>query len=109
MLRSDGTVAVVPPVVDEPPHAIARIPTTPIIGTTLANLIWFFLLCKWLPVAFFPAVPGRECAGEQALLRGMAETPRPQRALLTQPSLSRVCWCDAPIAFKLLTNPVGLP
>src|ERR1700682_1033129 len=91
MLRSDGTVAVVPPVVDEPPHAIARIPTTPIIGTTLANLIWFFLLCKWLPVAFFPAVPGRECAGEQALLRGMAETPPARQEHVSRPHVCQEC------------------
>src|ERR1700682_5666764 len=48
MLRSDGTVAPVDVDVGVlPPQAIATIPTIPSVGTSLANLIWFFLLSKW--------------------------------------------------------------
>src|ERR1700693_3942813 len=46
MLRSDGTVAGDAVAVPPPPQAIATIPTTPSVGISLANLIWFFLLCK---------------------------------------------------------------
>src|ERR1700716_3746234 len=86
MLRSAGTVALgVFDVVVPPPQAIATIPTTPSVGTSLANLIWFYLLSKWLPVAFFPAVPGRECAGEQALLRSHGgNDPRGEHCSPTQ-------------------------
>src|SRR5580704_5768268 len=45
-----GDVVAVPP---PPPHAIATIPTTPIAGTSLANLIGSLSLSK-SPVAFFP-------------------------------------------------------
>src|ERR1700720_1752154 len=46
-LRDDGMVAGdAVPVVVLPPHAVATIPTTPSVGTSLENLIWFLLLCK---------------------------------------------------------------
>jgi hypothetical protein len=70
MLSDDGTVAglgefaAVPP----PPQAIATIPTTPIAGISLANLIGSLsYLSHLLPSSRM--APGRECAGEQALLR----------------------------------------
>src|ERR1700674_5787223 len=69
MLRLAGTtagdaVAVPPP----PPQAIATIPTTPIAGISLANLIGSLsYLSHLLPSSRM--APGRECAGEQALLR----------------------------------------
>src|SRR6266849_2917600 len=49
-----GDAAGVPP---PPPQATATSPMTPIIGISLANLIWFFLLSK-SPVAFFPERSG---------------------------------------------------
>src|ERR1700682_869194 len=70
MLSDDGTVAVgefddVPP---PPPQAIATIPTTPSVGISLANLIGSLsYLSHLLPSS--RRAPGRECAGEQALLR----------------------------------------
>src|ERR1700688_1376848 len=69
-LSVDGTVA--PGDVDAlllvPPQAIATIPTIPIAGTSLANLIGSLsYLSHLLPSSRI--APGRECAGEQALLR----------------------------------------
>src|SRR5260370_22335663 len=58
MLRLDGITAgdaaALPP---PPPQATATSPMTPIIGISLANLIWFSLLSK-SPVAFFPERSG---------------------------------------------------
>src|SRR5260370_10769071 len=60
-----GDAAALPP---PPPQAIATIPTTPIAGTSLANLIGSLsYLSHLLPSS--RTAPGREYAGEQALLR----------------------------------------
>src|SRR5450759_1325187 len=110
MLRSDGTTAGDAVAVLLPPQAIATIPTTPILRPSLANLIWFYLLSKWHLSPSSRECPGRECAGEQALLRTHGGTaPAPRRACLTPTRLSRVRWCDPHNLFKLLTNPGGRP
>src|SRR5450759_489270 len=76
MLRSDGTVPLgefddVPP---PPPQAIATIPSTPSVGISLANLIGSLsYLSHLLPSS--RTAPGRECAGEQALLRNPMAGP----------------------------------
>src|ERR1700681_1052263 len=66
-----GDAAALPP---PPPQAIATIPTKLIAGTSLANLIGSLsYLSHLLPSSRM--APGRECAGEQALLRNPTAGP----------------------------------
>src|ERR1700674_1538806 len=91
MLRLDGTVAgdaaALPPL---PPQAIATIPTTPIAGTSLANLIGSLsYLSHLLPSS--RRAPGRECAGEQALLRNPMAGPPAAGEHVLPPHVCQEC------------------
>src|SRR4029077_2164074 len=79
-------VAVPPP----PPHAIATIPTTPIAGISLANLIGSLsYLSHLLPSSRM--APGRECAGEQALLRNPTAGPPAGGEHVLPPQVCQEC------------------
>src|ERR1700738_3897554 len=78
MLRSDGTTAGDAVAVPPPPQAMATIPTTPSAGTSLANLIWFFLLCKCYLSPSSRRFRGESAPANRPYSEGMAERPRPQ-------------------------------
>src|ERR1700693_753455 len=110
MLKSDGTtagdvVAVPPP----PPQAIATIPTTPSIGTSLANLIgplsYLSVTCCLLPGRSGARVRRRTDLTQKP----HGGTARRRRACLTSTRLSRVRSCGQHNLFKLLTNPSRRP
>src|SRR5260221_12173340 len=82
-----GDAAALPP---PPPQATATSPMTPIIGISLANLIWFSLLSK-SPVAFFPESSGARVRRRTGLTQKPPAGPPAGQEHVLHPHVCQEC------------------
>src|SRR5437588_361352 len=116
-LRSDGTVAEGPFVVELLPHAAATSASTP--AHALSDRLLSFRTVIYgppdpevaLPVAFFPDRPGRECAGKQDYSDVHRPQPEPRCWLTIAHARKFVkrSICSAPRFVQSLDKPDGRP